>query len=104
MKINIPEIEQKIYYNICSNFANWCEMQLSQYESLLKFLDSITMEEMTSTLALDFYNNYCSFCTIKKYDILPQKTFARMMTSFGYPAQVVSQGKKKVYYYKPIKR
>lgn len=87
MKINIPEIEQKIYYNICSNFANWCEMQLKQHESMLKFLDSITLEIMCETPAIEFYNMYVSFCNDNTYEPLTRMLFAKVLSSYGYTNQ-----------------
>ena len=84
MKINIPEIEQKLYYNICSNFAKWCEMQLKQYDSTLKFLDSITVEILTGTIITELYQQYVDFCNEHSLDCLSDKMFTTVITSFGY--------------------
>ena len=59
------KIEHQIYSNICDNFANWCEMQLQQYDSLLKYLASITIEEMENEHTKVFYENYVKFCKKK---------------------------------------
>jgi hypothetical protein len=104
MKINIPEIEQKIYYNICSNFANWCEMQLQQYESLLKFLDSITLETMCNTPSPKFYQMYVDFCEKHSYEALTRMLFAKMLSSFGYTSQKGYIDSVRADFYRPVQR
>lgn len=99
MKIDTIKIEQRIYSNICENFANWCEMQLKQYDSLLKYFATITMEEMENEHTKVFYENYEKFCIENGLDVLPQKALATIMTSIGFPAQCKTINKKKVYCY-----
>lgn len=99
MKIDTIKIEQRIYSNICENFANWCEMQLKQYDSLLKYFATITMEEMENEHTKVFYENYEKFCIENGLDVLPQKALATIMTSIGFPAQCRTINKKKVYCY-----
>lgn len=99
MKIDTIKIEQRIYSNICENFANWCEMQLKQYDSLLKYFATITMEEMENEHTKVFYENYEKFCIKNNLDVLPQKALATIMTSIGFPAQCKTINKKKVYCY-----
>ena len=104
MKFNVHELEQKIYFNICENFANWAELQLKQYESLLKFLDSIELETMCETPAQKFYDMYCSFCTEKGYTPLTRMIFAKMLSSFGYTNQKGYIDGKRDDFYRPLKR
>lgn len=99
MKIDTIKIEQRIYSNICENFANWCEMQLKQYDSLLKYFATITMEEMENEHTKVFYENYEKFCIENCLNVLPQKALATIMTSIGFPAQCRTINKKKVYCY-----
>ena len=99
MKIDTIKIEQRIYSNICENFANWCEMQLKQYDSLLKYFATITMEEMENEHTKVFYENYEKFCIENGLNALPQKALATIMTSIGFPAQCRTINKKKVYCY-----
>ena len=99
MKIDTIKIEQRIYFNICENFANWCEMQLKQYDSLLKYFATITMEEMENEHTKVFYENYEKFCIENGLNVLPQKALATIMTSIGFPAQCRTINKKKVYCY-----
>lgn len=99
MKIDTVKIEQRIYSNICENFANWCEMQLKQYDSLLKYFATITMEEMENEHTKVFYENYEKFCIENGLNVLPQKALATIMTSIGFPAQCKTINKKKVYCY-----
>lgn len=99
MKIDTIKIEQRIYSNICENFANWCEMQLKQYDSLLKYFATITMEEMENEHTKIFYENYEKFCIENGLNVLPQKALATIMTSIGFPAQCRTINKKKVYCY-----
>jgi hypothetical protein len=99
MKIDTIKIEQRIYSNICENFANWCEMQLKQYDSLLKYFATITIEEMENEHTKVFYENYEKFCIENGLDVLPQKALATIMTSIGFPAQCKTINKKKVYCY-----
>lgn len=99
MKIDTIKIEQRIYSNICENFANWCEMQLKQYDSLLKYFATITMEEMENEHTKVFYENYEKFCIENGLNVLPQKALATIMTSIGFPAQCKTINKKKVYCY-----
>lgn len=99
MKIDTIKIEQRIYSNICENFANWCEMQLKQYDSLLKYFATITMEEMENEHTKVFYENYEKFCIENDLNVLPQKALATIMTSIGFPAQCRTINKKKVYCY-----
>ena len=99
MKIDTIKIEQRIYSNICENFANWCEMQLKQYNSLLKYFATITMEEMENEHTKVFYENYEKFCIENGLDVLPQKALAIIMTSIGFPAQCRTINKKRVYCY-----
>lgn len=99
MKIDTIKIEQRIYSNICENFANWCEMQLKQYDSLLKYFATITMEEMENEHTKVFYENYEKFCIENGLNVLPQKALATIMTSIGFPAQCRTINKKKVYCY-----
>lgn len=99
MKIDTIKIEQRIYSNICENFANWCEMQLKQYDSLLKYFATITMEEMENEHTKVFYENYEKFCIKNGLNVLPQKALATIMTSIGFPAQCKTINKKKVYCY-----
>ena len=99
MKIDTIKIEQRIYYNICENFANWCEMQLKQYDSLLKYFATITIEEMENERTKVFYENYEKFCIENGLNVLPQKALATIMTSIGFPAQCRTINKKKVYCY-----
>lgn len=99
MKIDTIKIEQRIYSNICENFANWCEMQLKQYDSLLKYFATITMEEMENEHTKVFYENYEKFCIENGLDVLPQKALATIMTSIGFPAQCRTINKKRVYCY-----
>lgn len=99
MKIDTIKIEQRIYSNICENFANWCEMQLKQYDSLLKYFATITIEEMENEHTKVFYENYEKFCVENGLDVLPQKALATIMTSIGFPAQCRTINKKKVYCY-----
>lgn len=101
MKIDVQKIEQQIYFNICENFANWCEYQLKQYESLLQYLDTITLEEMLNESTKIFYENYKNFCTIKSLDILPTQTLATIMTSIGYPATRKTINHKQISCYSP---
>lgn len=99
MKIDVVKIERRIYSNICDNFANWCEMQLKQYNSLLKYLATITIEEMENEHTKVFYENYVKFCEKNGLDVLTQKTLATIMTSIGFPAQCRTINKKRVYCY-----
>lgn len=99
MKIDTIKIEQRIYSNICENFANWCEMQLKQYDSLLKYFATITMEEMENEHTKVFYENYEKFCIENGLNVLSQKALATIMTSIGFPAQCRTINKKKVYCY-----
>lgn len=99
MKIDTIKIEQRIYSNICENFANWCEMQLKQYDSLLKYFATITIEEMENEHTKVFYENYEKFCIENGLNVLPQKALATIMTSVGFPAQCKTINKKKVYCY-----
>ena len=99
MKIDTIKIEQRIYSNICENFANWCEMQLKQYDSLLKYFATITIEEMENEHTKVFYENYEKFCIENGINVLPQKALATIMTSIGFPAQCKTINKKKVYCY-----
>lgn len=99
MKIDVVKIEHRIYSNICDNFANWCEMQLQQYKSLLKYLATITIEEMENEHTKVFYENYVKFCEKNGLDVLPQKVLATIMTSIGFPAQCRTINKKRVYCY-----
>lgn len=99
MKIDTIKIEQRIYSNICENFANWCEMQLKQYESLLKYFATITLEEMENEHTKVFYEKYEKFCIENDLNVLPQKALATIMTSIGFPAQCKTINKKKVYCY-----
>ena len=99
MKIDTIKIEQRIYSNICENFANWCEMQLKQYDSLLKYFATITIEEMENEHTKVFYENYEKFCIENGLNVLPQKALATIMTSIGFPAQCKTINKKKVYCY-----
>lgn len=99
MKIDTIKIEQRIYSNICENFANWCEMQLKQYDSLLKYFATITIEEMENEHTKVFYENYEKFCIENGLNVLPQKALATIMTSIGFPAQCRTINKKKVYCY-----
>lgn len=99
MKIDTIKIEQRIYSNICENFANWCEMQLKQYDSLLKYFATITIEEMENEHTKVFYENYKKFCIENGLNVLPQKVLATIMTSIGFPAQCKTINKKKVYCY-----
>ena len=99
MKIDTIKIEQRIYSNICENFASWCEMQLKQYDSLLKYFATITIEEMENEHTKVFYENYEKFCIENGLNVLPQKALATIMTSIGFPAQCKTINKKKVYCY-----
>ena len=99
MKIDVVKIEHRIYSNICENFANWCEMQLKQYDSLLKYFATITIEEMENEHTKVFYENYVKFCEKNGLDVLPQKALATIMTSIGFPAQCRRINKKRVYCY-----
>lgn len=99
MKIDTIKIEQRIYSNICENFANWCEMQLKQYDSLLKYFATITIEEMENEHTKVFYENYEKFCIENGLNVLPQKALATIMTSIGFPAQCKTINKKRVYCY-----
>jgi hypothetical protein len=99
MKIDTIKIEQRIYSNICENFANWCEMQLKQYDSLLKYFATITLEEMENEHTKVFYEKYENFCIENGLNVLPQKALATIMTSIGFPAQCKTINKKKVYCY-----
>lgn len=100
MKIDTQKIEQRIYFNICENFANWCEMQLKQYDSLLKYFNVISMEEMENEHTKVFYENYEKFCIENGLDVLPQKALATIMTSIGFPAQPITINKKRIYCYR----
>ena len=99
MKIDVVKIERRIYSNICDNFANWCEMQLKQYDSLLKYFATITIEEMENEHTKVFYENYVKFCEKNDLDVLSQKVLATIMTSIGFPAQCRIINKKRVYCY-----
>lgn len=104
MKINVHEIEQKIYFDVCKNFANWVELQLKQYESLLKFLDSIELETMCNTPALQFYEMYVAFCNVQSYTPLTRMLFAKMLSSFGFTNQKGYLDGKRFDFYRPLKR
>ena len=99
MKIDTIKIEHRIYSNICENFANWCEMQLKQYDSLLKYFATITIEEMENEHTKIFYGNYEKLCIENGLDVLPPKALATIMTSIGFPAQCRTINKKRVYCY-----
>ena len=99
MKIDVVKIEHRIYSNICENFANWCEMQLKQYDSLLKYFATITIEEMENEHTKIFYGNYEKFCIKNGLDVLPQQALATVMTSIGFPAQRRTINKKRLYCY-----
>ena len=99
MKIDVVKIEHQIYSNICDNFANWCEMQLQQYDSLLKYLASITIEEMENEHTKVFYENYVKFCKKNDLDVLPPKTLGLIMTSIGFQSKCRRINKKRAYCY-----
>ena len=99
MKIDTIKIEHRIYSNICENFANWCEMQLKQYDSLLKYFATITIEEMENEHTKIFYENYEKFCIKNGLNVLSQQALATVMTSIGFPAQCRTINKKYHYSY-----
>ena len=99
MKIDVVKIEHQIYSNICDNFANWCEMQLKQYDSLLKYFATITIEEMENEHTKIFYENYEKFCIKKGLDIVQEKELEKIITSIGFPAQSRTINKKRLYCY-----
>lgn len=103
MKIDVHKIEQQIYFDVCKNFANWCEMQLKQYESLLKFLGTIELETMCETPAIKFYEMYVNFCNENSFEPLTRMLFAKMLSSFGYTNQKGYLNSKRYEFYRPLK-
>lgn len=107
MKIDVAKIEQQIYYDICKNFSNWCEMQLNKYKPFLKWLETITFEQLTEIQIKDLYNDYVNFCENNSFNTETKATFTTTINSFGFYAfathsKEVNNGKTTLSFFRPI--
>lgn len=100
MNINVSKIEKDIYYDICTDFAEYCTNRLNVYSGIIEFLKTTSIETLLSTPRDIIYQLYAKNCVDNSLNCLQPKSFAKAMVGLcGFECiRIKKQGVSTNYY------
>ena len=83
-ELDMSRIEFNIYTNIVADFSEYYNNRMKVYESVLKYLSSVSRQFFITTDNVKVYEDYKKWCEDNNFTPFKQKSFAKFINSCGF--------------------